>query len=75
MLSARQPLKAPGLRAGRQRRGGRLGRELVAARHARELAAGEQHEIEERPRDADRRLDPAAAGELGRGADGHGGRL
>jgi hypothetical protein len=75
MLSARQPPEAPGLRPGRERWGGRLGRELVAPGHARELAAGEQHEVEEGPRDAERGLEPAAASELGGGADGHGGRL
>ena len=66
---------APGGRAGGQRRWGGLGGDVIAPGHARELAAGEQHEVEERPRDADRRLDPAAAGELGGRADGHGGRL
>src|SRR5436190_661993 len=59
MLSACQPLQPPGGRPGGQRRGGGLGGELVAPRDARELAAGEQDEVQERRRDADRGLDAA----------------
>jgi hypothetical protein len=53
----------------------RWGLQLVAAGDTRELAAGEQHEVQERARHSDRALDPATAGELGGAANRHGGRL
>ena len=54
---------------------GRVGIDLVAAGHPRDLLAGEQDDVERRRREADERLDPAPHRELRRGAVRHGARL
>ena len=42
----------------------RLGVDVVAPGHAREAVAGEQHDVQQRRREADQGLDAAAVGEL-----------
>ena len=49
--------------------------DLVAARHARDLLACEQHEVERRRRERDQGFDPPPEGELAGCAMRHGARL
>jgi predicted amino acid dehydrogenase len=53
----------------------RLGIDIVAAGNARHALAREQHDVQQRRREADRGLDAAAVGELSRRPVGHGGRF
>jgi hypothetical protein len=53
----------------------RLGIDLVAPGHARDLLPGEEDEIEDGRGEADQRLEPAPHCELTSGAMRHGGRL
>ena len=52
-----------------------LGVDVVAAGHARDALAREQHDVQQRRREADQGPRAAAVGELSRRPVGHGGRF